>query len=743
MQANRKLISIVFTDIEGYSALSQTHEPQAIEMVTKYHDIVSKFTSKHHGQVVNFMGDGSLTTHESCLDALQCAVAMQRAFQQNPHIPVRIGIHIGEVVYRQDTIYGNAVNVASRLHNLGIAGSVLVSGQVAGQIAHHPEMSSKYLGDEFVKNIKNPIAVHAVQSEGLVVPKWSQIHSKNKWRRQSTFWASIVIAAVLCVLFAPKIFNFASDNKNSFTERRILVLPFENATGDSSLNFIGRTASYYLTRELGHLENADIVPYDAMMLNKDDDINRFGTIPNLKIRKMTLAENVIHGQYRYLNDSTLLFTAAMRHASTWDYITHFDDQPVPLTAFEKALAALVQDIAGYWQSKDKFVLSTPNKDALNATSQALTYWGTDYDKALEYLNKAIAYDSNFTDAYFYIVDVYNNQWQLEKADSALNNITGHFSLQDFKPRELRRYRYSRALLDGRREEAFKILSVDYEKHKSGIFMNTSMAVNALYHVNEPERTLTILNEIPFDSLDFAQSPYWVYRITMAVQASYAIGRFDDAVRYASYYPPDSLFPENRQMKIRAYAAAGDTTAVNRELRYTELIFGIPDYRAALYWTAKQYQLLKQPELQKHYLGEALEYYDNYRASPYGHILYDLERYQEGFDHFKKMVAARPDSKYSLYGLGRGHAHLGHKDSTIMIIDKLSTLRKPRFDYGEIYYLQARLYTSMGDYSSAMVKLEQAILDGQYFQKSLMDNDPALLPLFELDEFQRITHPLRY
>ena len=102
--------------------------------------------------------------------ALSAAVAAQQKLQQAPSIPVRIGLHIGDINRDEDGVYGDGVNVAARIQGISVAGAVLISGKVFDEIKNHPGLPATALGKFVLKNVRRPVRVFAITVPGLVVP---------------------------------------------------------------------------------------------------------------------------------------------------------------------------------------------------------------------------------------------------------------------------------------------------------------------------------------------------------------------------------------------------------------------------------------------------------------------------------------------------------------------------------------------------------------------------------------------
>lgn len=121
----RKLAAIMFTDIEGYTAAMQRSEEEALTFRNKHRIVFQEKTDKYGGDILQYYGDGTLSVFESAVDAVKCGIEIQRAMQEDPKVPLRIGIHLGDVIVTEEDIIGNGVNVASRIESLAVAAFVV------------------------------------------------------------------------------------------------------------------------------------------------------------------------------------------------------------------------------------------------------------------------------------------------------------------------------------------------------------------------------------------------------------------------------------------------------------------------------------------------------------------------------------------------------------------------------------------------------------------------------------------
>ncbi|MEP6583440.1 MAG: adenylate/guanylate cyclase domain-containing protein, partial [Ginsengibacter sp.] len=127
MSQQRRLAAIMFTDIVGYTDMMQKNEQQAVTVIKHHRSVLEKNVADHKGDVIEYYGDGSLCIFSSVTEALHCAMQVQKELLKEPAVPLRIGLHIGEILFDEGRVMGDGVNLASRVQSLGQPGSVLFS----------------------------------------------------------------------------------------------------------------------------------------------------------------------------------------------------------------------------------------------------------------------------------------------------------------------------------------------------------------------------------------------------------------------------------------------------------------------------------------------------------------------------------------------------------------------------------------------------------------------------------------
>ncbi|NNF36651.1 MAG: helix-turn-helix domain-containing protein [Saprospiraceae bacterium] len=180
LSRSHRLVAIMFTDIEGYTALMQEDESAALILIKKHRDVFQRITESFNGRVLQYYGDGTLSTFDSAIDAVKCGITMQKEFGIEPSIPVRIGIHSGDIIFSEDGVIGDGVNVASRIESLSVPHGVLISDKVYDEVKNQREIQTQSLGSFEFKNVGRPMEVFAISNEGLTVPRRDEVTGKLK-----------------------------------------------------------------------------------------------------------------------------------------------------------------------------------------------------------------------------------------------------------------------------------------------------------------------------------------------------------------------------------------------------------------------------------------------------------------------------------------------------------------------------------------------------------------------------------
>lgn len=164
-EGERKLAAIMFTDVVGYTALAQENESGTIRLLEEHQRLIRPIFVSHGGREVKTIGDAFLVEFPSALDALLCSIAIQqlmhdRKVARGDTFSIRIGVHVGDVMVRGDDIVGDAVNIASRIEPLALAGGVCISGEVYSQVRNKSDIQFISMGEQALKHVNTPVSVY-------------------------------------------------------------------------------------------------------------------------------------------------------------------------------------------------------------------------------------------------------------------------------------------------------------------------------------------------------------------------------------------------------------------------------------------------------------------------------------------------------------------------------------------------------------------------------------------------------
>jgi adenylate cyclase len=176
----RQLAAIMFSDMTGYTALMQQNEQAAKHKIRRLKEVLETSVSGYNGKILQYYGDGALSIFNSAIDGVNCAVEIQQTLQQEPKVELRIGIHTGDISIENETIYGDGVNLASRIESLAVPGSIFISEKVFDEIKNQENLTALEMGCFELKNVAKPVRIFAIDKKGLVVPSRDALNGKTK-----------------------------------------------------------------------------------------------------------------------------------------------------------------------------------------------------------------------------------------------------------------------------------------------------------------------------------------------------------------------------------------------------------------------------------------------------------------------------------------------------------------------------------------------------------------------------------
>src|SRR5450432_3576508 len=162
MPQSRQLAAIMFTDIVGYRALMGHDEEKAVDFLKRNRELQKPIIEQYNGRWIKEIGDGILASFNTVSDAVNAAIKIQEACTTATDFQLRIGIHLGEVIFENDDVFGDGVNIASRIQALTAPGSIYVSEAVSANVSNKKGIATRFIREERLKNVREPMRIYEV-----------------------------------------------------------------------------------------------------------------------------------------------------------------------------------------------------------------------------------------------------------------------------------------------------------------------------------------------------------------------------------------------------------------------------------------------------------------------------------------------------------------------------------------------------------------------------------------------------
>lgn len=395
MSQSRQLAAIMFTDIVGYTAMMQQNEEKAVAVIKHYNVTLEKWVTHFNGQVLNYYGDGSLCIFSSSTDAVNCSLAVQKELKTEPVVPLRIGLHIGEVFFEDAKALGDGVNVASRVQSLGKENTILISGEIHDKIKNNASITTVSLGYFDFKNVDKPLEVFALTNDGLFVPQRKKMEGKLKkknFQKRNVIGALSIILLVMTAFFIYKNF-FTKNDKVGVTEKSIAVLPFVDMSAGKDQEYFSDGLSEELLNLLSKIPELKVIGRTSSFSfkGKNEDLRIIG-------EKLDVA-HILEGSVQKEGNKIRVTTQLIRTSDGFHLWSEKYDRDL------EGIFKLQDEIAGAVVKQLKLKLITPpsnaapstNTEAYNLILQG-NYFVVKRDKeslvkALDFYHQALALDS--------------------------------------------------------------------------------------------------------------------------------------------------------------------------------------------------------------------------------------------------------------------------------------------------------------------------------------------------------------
>jgi TolB-like protein/class 3 adenylate cyclase/Tfp pilus assembly protein PilF len=380
MSQHRQLSAILFTDIEGYTAIMQQSEQKAMIIKDRHREILQEAHELFNGRVIQYYGDGTLSTFQSVIEAVRCALSMQQKFLQLPQVPVRMGLHIGDIIFNGEHVFGDGVNLASRIESLGVAGSVLISDKANDELHNHPELKTISVGIYQLKNVTRSVEVFALNHEGLVKPTFNSLKGKTGEEKNTERGND----------------KDPGPGKN-ISLKSIAVLPFINMSNDPDQEYFSDGIAEEIINSLTHIKELKVAGRTSTFQFKGKNIDLRELGEKLSVR--TVLEGSVRKQGNRLRITAQLVSVDDGyHLWSERYDREMDD----VFAIQDDIAlAITKKLKLTLMKKDRDLMTksyTQNTEAYELYLKGRFYTtrrGTSVITGIQCFQKAIAIDPKF------------------------------------------------------------------------------------------------------------------------------------------------------------------------------------------------------------------------------------------------------------------------------------------------------------------------------------------------------------
>lgn len=359
----RQLAAIMFADMTGYTAMMQEDEQRAKILRDRQRQTLENLIPGHNGKIIQYFGDGTLSIFNSAIDAVRSAIEIQKELQRDPKVSLRIGIHSGDIVYDHEGVYGDCVNLASRIEALSVPGAVLFSDKVFDEVKNQTEIKTILLGRFNLKNVKRQVEVYAIANEDLVIPTPAQIGVK------------------------------------AGTEKTIAVLPFVNMSADPENEYFSDGISEEILNALTRVEGLQVTARTSSFSfkGKNEDIRQIGS----KLGVSTILEGSVRRSGKKIRITAQLVNTADGY-HIWSEVYDSDLEDIFQVQDEISLKILNRLKENFTEAKksDPIIKApTENLEAYNLYLKGRYHWNKsnpeDTVKAIKNFEEAIRIDPQF------------------------------------------------------------------------------------------------------------------------------------------------------------------------------------------------------------------------------------------------------------------------------------------------------------------------------------------------------------
>ncbi len=413
MSQSRQLAAIMFTDIVGYTALMGKDEQKAFDLLNKNRQIQKPIIEEFNGNWIKELGDGVMASFKTVSDAVNAAIKIQQTVNDNKEFQLRIGIHQGEVVIEENDMFGDAVNIASRIQSIALPGSIFISEVVHHNVSNKNDINSEFVKTENLKNVKEPVRIYRIKFDGTSpIP-----HRPFKTVKRKNF-VFILLGVIVTTIVGYFIFQGSKKTNgtaanNGTIDRSIAVLPFENRSNDKDQEYFSDGLSEELINMLTKIPELKVIGRTSSFAfkGKNEDLRTIG-------QKLDVA-HLLEGSVQK-DGNKIRVTATLIRASDgkglWNDSYDRDLSNIFKLQDEIAQTVVQQLRLKLLQFPSTNVSGSGNIDAYNLVLQGNYFYDKldkeNVAKAVDFYRQALAIDSTNARAWAKLANAISRQaWQ--------------------------------------------------------------------------------------------------------------------------------------------------------------------------------------------------------------------------------------------------------------------------------------------------------------------------------------------
>src|SRR6266478_9170067 len=287
----RELAAIMFSDVVGYTAIMGRDEQKGVQAIADHRAQLRSILPRFNGRLIGEIGDGTLTSFHSVLDAIGCARELQANLKEDRELRLRIGIHLGDVLLTNNTVLGDGVNVASRIHALAPPGGICVSEHVYDEIRNKPGMVARNLGKKNLKNVSRPIRVYALQVLGEDLFTRSRV---GNGVAIGAIISALMVAILAAYVYRAQIRTALSRSAPVLAGGKVTlaVLPFANLSASKDDEYFSDGITDEIRGDLSKIAGLQVIARTSSFAFKgqNEDVKKIARLLNVR--------NVLEGSVR-------------------------------------------------------------------------------------------------------------------------------------------------------------------------------------------------------------------------------------------------------------------------------------------------------------------------------------------------------------------------------------------------------------------------------------------------------------